>query len=199
MGFSAAAQEYLVVWQDRRSYSDYDVYARRLAAQGDLLGPEIFISAASSDQRNPAVAWNSHDNQYLLTWDDLRSGLSYDIYGLILPGAYTPSAVASLTARAEDGNLVLTWNHADGAIHHYEVWRSASTPYALPGSSGTMKIATLNPEPGNPTMTFTDRESGLGNDGVDMFYTVVGVTASGAQTPPSRIIGEMDFAIQAGD
>ncbi|HNT27906.1 MAG TPA: hypothetical protein PKH10_06990, partial [bacterium] len=70
---------YLVVWQDSRS-GTYDIYGARVAKNGAVLDPTgIVISNAANQQYYPAVAFNGTD--YLVVWEDLRSGSTYDIYG----------------------------------------------------------------------------------------------------------------------
>jgi hypothetical protein len=70
---------YLVVWQDRRSGRE-DIYGARVAQAGTVLdGAGIAISTAANNQYIPAVTFGAAN--YLVVWDDTRSGSSYDIYG----------------------------------------------------------------------------------------------------------------------
>ena len=70
---------YLVVWQDARAGS-YDIYAARVSAAGAVLEADgIAVSTASGDQTHPAVAFDGAN--FLVLWQDYRSGTSYDIYG----------------------------------------------------------------------------------------------------------------------
>ena len=71
---------FLVVWQDHRSGTIDDIYGARVSAAGSVLDPAgIPISTAANDQLAPAVAWNGTD--FLVVWEDCRSGTNYDIYG----------------------------------------------------------------------------------------------------------------------
>ncbi|HSM93065.1 MAG TPA: hypothetical protein VLT47_09260, partial [Anaeromyxobacteraceae bacterium] len=78
---------YLVAWQDYRGGGSYDVYGARVrAANGAVLDAGGFvISDAQYEQKYPAVAWDGTD--YLVVWQDLRSGTSWDIYGARVRGA----------------------------------------------------------------------------------------------------------------
>ena len=59
---------------------DYDVFGTRVSPAGGILAPGKFvISAASSDQSSPAVAWDGRND--FVVWEDYRSLQGYDIYG----------------------------------------------------------------------------------------------------------------------
>ncbi|MHB8879804.1 MAG: hypothetical protein ACYC8T_39450, partial [Myxococcaceae bacterium] len=74
---------YLVVWEDLRGgtgWSGWDIYGARVSATGavqDAAG--IAIAAAAGWQRFPALACDGAD--YLVVWQDQRTGTSKDIYG----------------------------------------------------------------------------------------------------------------------
>jgi hypothetical protein len=84
---NSAANQYLVVWQDSRNYSTRgsDIYGRRISTSGARLGIKFRISgsAATSNEYEPSVAYNSAANQYLVVWADGRNVGSRgdDIYG----------------------------------------------------------------------------------------------------------------------
>ncbi|SEM33953.1 hypothetical protein SAMN05444354_11549 [Stigmatella aurantiaca] len=76
---------FLVVWQDTRSGTSSDIYGARISTTGTVLNPNgIMISNAVSDQQTPVVAYNGSD--FLVIWQDTRSGSSYDIYGARVSG-----------------------------------------------------------------------------------------------------------------
>jgi hypothetical protein len=71
---------FLVVWQDNRSGTNYDIYGARVSSTGAVLDISgIPISTAANAQEYPAVAHNG--TNFLVVWQDNRSGGSYDIYG----------------------------------------------------------------------------------------------------------------------
>ncbi len=74
---------YLVVWHDGRPGGDpyyWDIYGARVAADGTLIDTSgIAICTVPLSQKYPAVAFNGTD--YLVVWQDDRSGTSSDIYG----------------------------------------------------------------------------------------------------------------------
>jgi len=87
VAYNSTDNQYLVVWTDERKYDSrrYDIYGQRIAANGAPLGNDFRISGrgATDDDWDPAVAYNSTDNQYLVVWTDERNYLTreLDIYG----------------------------------------------------------------------------------------------------------------------
>lgn len=72
--------DYLVVWSDDRSAVDTDIYGARVTASGVVRDPAgILISGEANDQSNPSVTWI--DTDWLVVWQDLRTGIDEDIYG----------------------------------------------------------------------------------------------------------------------
>ncbi|HVP58341.1 MAG TPA: hypothetical protein VMU02_09605, partial [bacterium] len=70
---------YLVVWDDLRNLSTWDLYATRLDATGAVLDPAgIAVSTYPSQEFNAAVA--SNGTNFLVAWHDSRNGTK-DIYG----------------------------------------------------------------------------------------------------------------------
>jgi hypothetical protein len=71
---------YLVVWDDDRSISNWNIYGARVNQTGEILDPDGFIiSNAPYDQQFSSVAFDG--TNYLVVWQDERSNDSYDIYG----------------------------------------------------------------------------------------------------------------------
>jgi uncharacterized repeat protein (TIGR01451 family) len=77
----AATNECLVVWYDTRDSGASDIYGQRVGEDGTMLGTNFAIAAAANIQTNPDVAWNAAMNEYLVVWEDSRSGTGSDIYG----------------------------------------------------------------------------------------------------------------------
>src|SRR5207253_360490 len=71
---------YLVVWQDFRSFYTNDVYGTRVTPEGAVLDPNgIAISTADNDQQAPVLAFDG--TEYIVAWQDARSGTGQDLYG----------------------------------------------------------------------------------------------------------------------
>lgn len=66
---------YLVVWQDERGTSEYDIYGARVSHEGIILDPAgIVISTNPEINGHPSVAFDG--TNYLVVWD-----YNYQIYG----------------------------------------------------------------------------------------------------------------------
>ncbi|MFY0575125.1 hypothetical protein ACN28S_12805 [Cystobacter fuscus] len=117
---------FLVVWQDTRSGTgSSDIYGARVSGTGTVLNTNgILISTAVNAQENPAVAYNGAD--FLVVWQDYRSGTNYDIYGARVSGTgvvRNPSGLPISTATSdqkypalarEGSNLLVVWQDLRG-------------------------------------------------------------------------------------
>jgi FlgD Ig-like domain len=76
-----AAGGALVVWQDRRSGTNSDIYAIHVRGSGTVDPPAdgAAVCTAAHDQISPMVAPDGSGGA-IVTWQDLRSDTSYDIY-----------------------------------------------------------------------------------------------------------------------
>lgn len=72
--------DFYVVWSDRRSGFDYDIYAQRLSRSGMPLWGENgkLICGAAGNQSNPVIKADQYGGLIIL-WEDYRAGAS-DIY-----------------------------------------------------------------------------------------------------------------------
>jgi hypothetical protein len=129
VAWDATDQEYLVVWRDDRNGTTwgYDIYARRVAADGTRIGSDFRIGGpgATMNEDYPAVAWDASHNQYLVVRVDERNSPT-GIYGRRVAGGGSPvggdfrvsggAAVAggppAIVWNAIDGEFLVTW--ADG-------------------------------------------------------------------------------------
>lgn len=86
--YNSLNEHYIVVWQDRRTTTDYDIFAVILESyRGERAFPwEIWVSSAADDQLAPSVAYNSLDDEYLIVWEDRRSTTDYDIFAQFIDG-----------------------------------------------------------------------------------------------------------------
>jgi hypothetical protein len=76
---AANGTDWLVVWEDyRNGYSD--IYGARVNSSGVVLDSSgIAICTAANSQGSPSVAANG--TNWLVVWEDFRSGTDYHIYG----------------------------------------------------------------------------------------------------------------------
>lgn len=71
--------QYFVAWEDNRR-DTLDIYGARISETGIVLDPSgIAICSTSGQQASPSSG--SDGTEYIVVWEDLRSGVSRDIYG----------------------------------------------------------------------------------------------------------------------
>ena len=128
VAYNSTANEYLVVWREAKDVNavNNNIYGRRVSSSGTLLGSEITISTAAERESNPAVAFNSTSNEYLVVWTDQRDA-GQDIYGRRVSGSgalldgEVPIAIAdgnkynadlAYNSTANEYLVVWTYSHA---------------------------------------------------------------------------------------
>lgn len=73
-------ENYLVVWQGKKSAKLWNIYFARVSKDGEILdGSRTLLSPSLRNQASPAVAFDGEN--YLVVWQDLRNGKFWDIYG----------------------------------------------------------------------------------------------------------------------
>lgn len=77
--YNPVEDEYLIVYTYQVSTSDYDIWARRVKWDGSWMSAEYAINQDSSKQWEPAVAYNSQNNEYLVVYENYWSGTMRDI------------------------------------------------------------------------------------------------------------------------
>ena len=85
VAYNGDRDEYLVVWYNDRPGND-DIGAQRVDGDGKLLGGPFYIAAGSGvERRNPAVAYSSGQQRYLVVYEH-DDGTYARIYGRIIGG-----------------------------------------------------------------------------------------------------------------
>jgi hypothetical protein len=100
VAYSPQQDEYLVVYTWEGVPDDYNLFARRISWNGSWLSPEFPISVDGDKQWNPAVAYNSQNDEYLVVYENWWDGGLRDI--------------AAQRVRAADGDLLSWRNIATG-------------------------------------------------------------------------------------
>lgn len=114
VAWGATTQQYLVIWQDGRNAS-WDIYGRRVAADGKPVGDDFKISASNADEFCGDVAWGSSTNQFLVVWEDYRSyGRGADIFGRMVgadgkPVGTTDTMISGTGATSDDYAPAVAW------------------------------------------------------------------------------------------
>ena len=145
LGFDGA--NFLVVWQDFRSGSDSsDIYGARVTPSGTVLDPSGFvISQATSSQYGPALGFDGAN--FLVVWNDPRSGSDDDIYGARVTPSGTVLDPSGLVVSQAAGNQCGPALGFDGA-NSLVVWsdlRSGSDGADIYGARVTPSGTVLDP------------------------------------------------------
>jgi len=121
---TACGNGFLVTWEDYRNGNDYDIYAQRYDATGSPIGGNFLVSddVSGYDQYYPSAAAN--DSGFIITWEDWRSGIYWEIYaqrydasGLPIGGNFLVNEAGSYNhyqygagnISASDNGFVITW------------------------------------------------------------------------------------------
>jgi len=97
VAYNPHANEYLVVYDDFRNNFHYDIYGRRISADGVLQGSDIPICTLSGDQLKPEVGFCSATYEYLVAWPDHTTGIYPNLYGrLVAEAGYTIGGILTL-------------------------------------------------------------------------------------------------------
>ncbi|MBM7867804.1 hypothetical protein GTO89_14255 [Heliobacterium gestii] len=95
---------FLVVWQ-QGDYGSQDIYGKLISVSSSSPPaslPDLPISTAPNNQSNPAVAFNSTDQKFLVVWSDERNtSTNQDIYGQLVnaDGSLDPAGGSSAANR----------------------------------------------------------------------------------------------------
>ncbi|HID87441.1 MAG TPA: hypothetical protein EYP55_08700 [Anaerolineae bacterium] len=94
LAYSSREEMYLVAWSDDRNLgaTGWDLFARRLEADGNPRGLDIPLFTAGGNQISPVLAYNPYDNYHFVVWSDDR-GTEFDdldIFGMRLNGNGRP-------------------------------------------------------------------------------------------------------------
>jgi PKD repeat protein len=188
--YNGGAGQYLVVWHDGRheSSSGWDVYGRRVAANGTLDEEgEFVISQAVGDQQYAAVAAHPpadpRYSQYLVVWQDERDRLHSHIYaqrvwwpGLLLGHDFAlapPLAAQDSPAIAYDsthGWYLVVW--ADARQGDYDIYGQLHDRDGVPMND----LLIVYEGPGNQT------EPAVVYNPLDGHYLVVWKSETGGNT-----------------
>ena len=118
----------IVVWNDFRSGSDYDVYAEEIGPTGSIgwTTNGVIVCAQASDQKNPKLVEDGNGGA-IFTWQDARNG-TRDIYVLLLNGGggaeWTATGVLVSDAGNNQQNPVVATDGNGGAIITWEDYRN---------------------------------------------------------------------------
>jgi hypothetical protein len=120
----------VAVWQDNRTGVDYDIYAQRVNAAGQLLwasdGQPLCVAAGQ--QYNPQLVVDGQS--VLVTWQDERNGTDYDIFAqrVILSGVpqWAPDGIPIVSYPANQVTPQIVGDGLQGAIIAWSDYRDGT-------------------------------------------------------------------------
>jgi len=140
----------IIVWEDYRGGSDFDIYAHRISSDGiPSWNPGVVaVSTATNSQLNPVVVGDY--GQAIIAWEDYRSGVSniyaqkidgmgvpsWIIDGKVLAGPSTQNQLNPDIAPDGSGGAVVVWQETDGVNYYVKAQRVDSAggfPWGLLG------------------------------------------------------------------
>ena len=138
------AGEYLVVWHMHTNDLDYSLRARRVRADGTLLGDdELIIAEVDEDSSWPRVAYDANDDEYLVVWQDYRTG-NWDIYGqrVSAGGELLGDNFAVSSLAGDETQPALAWDgNSERYLVGWEGWGLGQRVWA----DGTLDGGPINP------------------------------------------------------
>lgn len=163
---------YAVVWVE-----SLDVYGALLDANGVVTHPRIALAVAADTQLSPRVTWARAGGNWLVAWQDNRSGLKQEIYlcSLSATGAPGPhyvgvsgSSHSTVPALADSGSIVgMAWtDYGSGnqeimfaPVNASGTW--VGTPVRVTNDTGTSSNAFLSWNGGEFGLFWSDGRGGF--------------------------------------
>ena len=183
----------IVAWEDPRSGSYFDIYARRVAATGFVgwTPGGVPVCTAAYHQRYPAIVPDGA-NGAIVCWSDIRGGIRYDLYaqrvafngvtqwtsgGVLICGSLSPQPLAPAMIPDGAGGALLTWHGAPGTTSTYDIFAqrlsaAGTTQWAPAGvivcaSSGPQYSPRIVPDgAGGAVIVWSDGRGG----GFDIYF-----------------------------
>ena len=192
---------YMVVWQDQRD-GVYDIYGSRVAQDGNVLDPAgIQISGATDEQSRPSIDFDG--TNYLVVWDDYRSGSENDIYATFLdtsgnvlnPAGITISSAADnqyMPSVSFDGtNYLVAWyDRRDGA--NYDIYGTRVDQSGVVQDASGIAISNIDVTQVTPAViSYSGQWLTVWRDNRNGGYADIygsRISASGTVTDPSGIL-----------
>ena len=148
----------IITWEDQRNGLDGDIYAQRVNSTGDVLWTVdgVAICTENNTQGSPLIS-SDEDGGAIITWNDKRNGLDYDIYAQKINSTgdvqWNANGTAICTANESQvvpqiysdgtGGAIITWtDYRNGKNYDIFVQRINSTGNVIWNANGT-EICTL--------------------------------------------------------
>jgi hypothetical protein len=181
---------FALVWTDYRLSGNRDIYFRRLAADGSLVGNEVRVTTDGADQAWPDLAWNDVDREWAIVWSDARSGnneiqfVRYDDQG-----TRQGAEVRLTTANGYSGYPSIDWNGFQYGVTWQDERAAANKPaiyFAQVSATGVKNGSELLISSGSGAAEFTTalwngstfafcwRDDRNGGTNTEIYFALVG-------------------------
>jgi hypothetical protein len=174
VGYNPVANEYLVAWIGRLDVAGrYEIWARRLSATGERLGPAALRVSETSVRLNrdagegrPSISVNNTTGDYLVTWVGLfGTAPELEVFGQFVTAAGVPTGSDfRISAQGADGDpnsnagpasvafnssaqeYLVVWEGEVGSTDEFEIWgRRLSAAGAPLGGADDIQISAMGP------------------------------------------------------
>jgi predicted lipoprotein with Yx(FWY)xxD motif len=121
----------IITWQDYRNGADYDIYAQRVNSTGVVqwTANGVAVSTVTNNQTSPAIVSDGAGGA-VITWTDLRTGTSSDIYAQRIKSSgvvqWVANGVPICTAAGSQESAQIVGDGFGGAIITWEDLRNGS-------------------------------------------------------------------------
>lgn len=178
----------LIVWQDRRDGSTFDIYVQRVDPLGNALwtADGVLVCNEAADQTDPKVVSDGAGGA-IVVWEDARTTTEFDIYIQHIDASGNPTwatngvpvSIIPLTNQHNpvivtddnSGAIVVWQDHRDGRADIYAqrfdgsgavLWDSLAVPLCTAPNAQQVPVA-IPDGAGGVIATWTDRRAGLGD------------------------------------
>lgn len=121
----------IIVWQDNRKTTDYDIYAQKLDKNGTPVWASggIAISNAAGNQLNPRII-SDNQNGAIIVWQDRRNGTDNNIYAQRInsngQAQWTTNGVLVCSSPYDQFNPEIVHDGSGGAIIAWHDYRASN-------------------------------------------------------------------------
>lgn len=118
--YNGIQSEFLLVYEDRLSSSQFQIKAQRLDANGAPIGAPNVVAATPRQHRKPRVAINRSTGGYLVVWhaDDVNKG----VFGRLLSSLAEPLGDIIVIAPPRHGEQSPTVAYSPSPPHYLTAW-----------------------------------------------------------------------------
>ena len=163
VAFDSVNRRFLVVWQDYRTDSSYDIYGQLVDANGNLFGsPNFAITSPDTvADVNPKIAYDSSSKRFLVVWVRNPGEGSGNIYGQLVSAdgtLYAPVKEIN-TAPGDQLSPVVSYNYntANFLVTYSDYFSSPPVNISL------SLVGTPNTAPSAPALVYPyDNEADMG-------------------------------------